>query len=80
MSYGIPSVYIASEDSELYNYCLKYKHAQCFTENQLEQAVQFIENMSSDKNEYTAFVENNLKAAENFKRGNASKFVKKYLI
>lgn len=79
MSYGIPSLYIASEDSELKNYCLKYKHAECFTENQLEQAVHFIENMSSDKNVYTELVENNLKASENFKRGNAAIFVKAYM-
>lgn len=78
MSYGIPSLYIASEDSELNNYCLKYKHAKCFTENQLEQAVDFIENISSDINDYKNLVENNLKASENFKRRNASKFVKAY--
>jgi hypothetical protein len=78
MSYGIPSLYIASKDSELNNYCLKYKHAKCFTENQLEKAVNFIENISSDKNKYNTLVENNLKASENFKRANASKFVKAY--
>ena len=80
MSYGIPSLYIASEDSELNNYCLKYKHAKCFTEDQLEQAVNFIENISSDKNKYNILVENNLKASENFKRSNSSKFVNAYIV
>jgi hypothetical protein len=79
MSYGIPSLYIASEDSELNNYCLKYKHAKCFTENQLELAVNFIENICNDKNMYNTLVQNNLKASENFKRANASKFVKAYI-
>ena len=79
MSYGIPSLYIASEDSELNNYCLKYKHAKCFTENQLELAVNFIENICNDKNMYNTLVQNNFKASENFKRANASKFVKAYI-
>ena len=79
MSYGIPSLYIASEDSELNNYCLKYKHAKCFTENQLGHAVDFIQNLISDKNMYKTLAKNSLKASGNFKRCNASKFVKKYL-
>ncbi|MDB4735898.1 glycosyltransferase family 4 protein [Akkermansiaceae bacterium] len=79
MSYGIPSLYIASQDSELNNYCSNYEHAKCFTEKQLVQAVQFIENMSSDKTEYNKLVEKNLKASENFRRSNASKFVKAYM-
>ncbi|MAD11864.1 MAG: hypothetical protein CMC04_03995 [Flavobacteriaceae bacterium] len=79
MSYGIPSLYIASEDSELNSYCLKYKHAKCFTENQLDQAVNFIENISNDKNNYNILAQNNIKASENFKRANAFKFVKAYI-
>ena len=41
--------------------------------------VEINENMSSDKNEYKTLVENNLKAAENFKRRNAAKFVETYI-
>ena len=79
MSYGIPGLYIASEDSELNTYCLKYNHAKCFTENQLDLAVDFIQNISSDKKTYNRLVKNSLIASKNFKRSNASKFVKKYL-
>ena len=79
MSYGIPSLYIASEDSELNSYCFKYKHAKCFTENQLYKAVNFIENISNDKNNYNILAQNNIKASENFKRANAFKFVKAYI-
>lgn len=79
MSYGIPALYIASEDSELNNYCLKYRHAKCFPENQLDQAVNFINNILIEKKSYNKLVENNLKASEDFKRRNASKFVIAYL-
>ena len=79
MSYGIPSLYIASKDSELNNYAQKFKHAKCFSEIELDQAIDFITEISTNKKLYKQLEENNLKAAENFKRSNASKFVKLYL-
>ena len=78
MSYGIPSLYIASEDSELNIYAQKFKHAKCFSEKELDKAVYFIENINTDKKYYSLLEGNNLKASENFKRSNASKFVKAY--
>jgi hypothetical protein len=79
MSYGIPSLYIASEDSELNNYALKFKHAKCFSEKELDKVVDFIEKINTDKIYYNQLKDNSLIAAENFRRINASKFVKAYL-
>lgn len=78
MSYGIPGLYITSEDSELNIYAQKFNHAKCFSEKELDKAVNFIENMNTDKKYYNLLEGNNLKASENFKRGNASKLVKAY--
>tara|TARA_B100000809_G_scaffold215878_1_gene221271 strand:+ start:468 stop:1613 length:1146 start_codon:yes stop_codon:yes gene_type:complete len=79
MSYGIPSLYIASEDSELNNYAKKFKHSKCFSELELDKAVSFITEISANKTFYNELARNNVKAAENFKRINAYKFVKAYL-
>ena len=78
MSYGIPSLYISSKDSELNNYAQKFKHAKCFSEMQLDQAVDFITEICANKKLYIELEENNLKAAEYFKRSNAAKFIKLY--
>jgi len=79
MSYGIPSLYIAASDSELQNYTIKFEHAKCFTENQLDKAEAFILKLNKDKVYYNTLSVNSVKASENFKRDNASKFVEKYL-
>jgi hypothetical protein len=80
MSYGIPSVYIASPDSELYIYAEKFHHAKCFSENELNKAKDFIIEMTDNKMLYKQLSDNCLKAAEQFTRANANKFVEKYLI
>src|SRR5690554_4223019 len=41
MSYGIPALYIASQDSQLHLYAEKYKHAACFTKNEKHEIVAF---------------------------------------
>ena len=79
MSLGIPSLYIASDESELFNYAKKYQHAKCFTENKLDQVVTYILKMSSDKKTYNIYVQNNLKAAQDFKLDNADRIVELYL-
>ena len=79
MSYGIPSLYIASEDSELNNYCSKYQHAKCFTEKELDKVVSFIVEINTNKKYYNQLQANSLLAAENFKRENAVKLVTQYL-
>ena len=79
MSYGIPSLYIASSDSELQNYTVKFNHGKCFTEQELEKAEKYILKLKKNKDYYNQLSENSLKAASNFKRENAAKFVDKYL-
>ncbi len=80
MSYGIPSLYIASEDSELKSYVDKFGHGDCFTESELDSAVSFIEKLSRDRDLYKLMSGNSVKAAGNFKRENAGKFVEYYLL
>ena len=79
MSYGIPSLYIASHDSELQNYANKYQHAKCFTERELDKAEAFILKLFNNKKFYKELSINSVKASGNFKRENAAKFVEKYL-
>ncbi len=75
MSFGIPSLYIASADSELKNYADKFGHAACFSEKELGAAVDFIVDLSRDKIRYDEMVEKSLAAATDFNRDNAAKFV-----
>ena len=79
MSYGIPSLYIAAEDSELKSYADKFGHAGCFSEKELDRAVDFIVRLSRDEKLYGEMSERSLAAAGNFKRDNAGKFVECYL-
>ena len=80
MSYGIPSLYIASKDSQLNEYADKYEHGSCFAKSELGEAVAFLEKASQDSSFYKKLSQNSLHAAENFKRCNADKFIEKYLI
>lgn len=79
MSYGIPSLYIAAPDSELKSYADKFNHAKCFSENNLDQAVEFILQISQDQKMYTKMSEKSQAAATHFKRNNARKFIDYYL-
>lgn len=79
MAYGIPSLYISSPDSELQLYADKFKHAKCFTDNQLNEAAEFILLLSKNPDIYKKYSQNSLKAAENFKRDNADKIVDLYI-
>jgi hypothetical protein len=79
MSYGIPSLYIAANDSELYDYSLKYRNAKCFDEQHLDEAVAFILELSRDKALYAEYGQNSLTAAEDYKRSNADQIVELYL-
>jgi glycosyltransferase involved in cell wall biosynthesis len=79
MSYGIPALYIASEDSELSSYVQNFKHGLCVSEHKLDKAVDFILQLKTDKELYRELSGNNLKAAKNFKRDNAAKFIDAYL-
>lgn len=79
ISYGIPSLYIASKDSQLNIYAEKYSHAVCFTKSETAKAVEFILNLSTDKSRQQKMQENAVAASKDFKRPNADKFIEKYL-
>lgn len=79
MSYGIPSLYISAKDSELYSYSVRYNHAGCFTENELDKAQEFILRLKTDSDYYKLLALNSLNASKNFKRENARKLVEKYI-
>lgn len=79
MSYGIPSLYIAEKDSELYEYCQAYNHGGCFTENELDDAAEFVLKLSRDEGLHKKYSENSEKAGQNYKSRNAHKLVEMYL-
>jgi hypothetical protein len=79
MSYGIPSIYIAGEDSELNTYAHKYGAAECFAEKDLAKAKEFILDLSKNKQKWDAMSGNAIATAKLFRRGNADKFVDHYL-
>jgi|TARA_B110000259_G_scaffold62639_1_gene74124 hypothetical protein len=80
MSYGIPSLYIASKDSQLYEYTKKYEHGACFSKNELKVVTEFLKNLSTNSLFYNEISSNAIKAAKNFKRENADKFIKAYTV
>lgn len=80
MSYGIPSLYIAANDSELYSYAKTFKHASCFTKSELREAADFILKLSNDLNLFNQMSKNAEAASLSFRRPNADKFVEKYLL
>jgi len=79
MSFGIPALYIATKDSELYEYCKVYKHAECFEKKEMNKIINYILSLSNNHNLYNDYAVNALKASYNFKRDNAGKIVLKYL-
>lgn len=79
MSLGIPSLYIASKDSQLAQYCAAYDHGVCFEPQQTKAAANFILELRSQNEYYKRLSENASSAAENFKRKNADLLVDKYI-
>jgi UDP-N-acetylglucosamine:LPS N-acetylglucosamine transferase len=79
MSFGIPALYIAALDSELAQYCDKYGHARCFTANQADDAAEFIRRLAADQATYELMQFRAEKAAKDFRRSNADRFVRGYL-
>jgi hypothetical protein len=72
-------LYIAGKDSELNSYTLKYQHAACYTEKELEEAKEFILKLSIDKDVWNIYSENAIITSKLFRRENADKFVADYL-
>lgn len=79
MSYGIPSLYIASKDSELMNYAIKYQHANCFSKSNFAEIEQFILDLKNNKEMYLKYAKNSVEASKDFRRTNAKKLVEKYI-
>lgn len=79
MSYGIPALYIASEDSQLHDYTEKFRHAKCVDHHSLQEAVDFILELKQNSKAWKTYSENSVKASENFKRPNADLIVDLYL-
>lgn len=79
MSYGIPSLYIASDDSQLKLYAEKYGHAACFSKNELNKIIPFLNELKNNSERYNKMSRNAEIAAEDFRRDNADRFVEKYL-
>lgn len=80
MSYGIPSLYLASSDSQLHVYAGKYSHGKCFTKSELSSAVEFLEKLSTNKDYYNELSINSENASKDFRRDNADIFVEYYLL
>jgi hypothetical protein len=79
MNLGIPSLYIASRDSELYDYASNFKHAECYQEDEIDKAVEYIVNLSVNNKLMKFYSDNALKAANSFKRENADLLVSLYM-
>lgn len=78
MSFGIPILYLASEDSELHDYSIKYFNGKLFNRLALEGAAEFIQQLASDDNLYKELSNNSALAAKNFTRINADQIVEEY--
>jgi hypothetical protein len=79
MSYGIPALYVASDDSQLHDYAIKYGHAKCVDHDHLKEAVEFILEMKGNKKLHSKYARNAEEAAKNYRRPNADKIVELYL-
>lgn len=79
MSFGIPSLYLASKESELYQYAKMYGHARCFEHSDLEEIIHFIEQLADDPETWKRYSRNAEQAAKNYRRINADRLVDQYL-
>jgi len=79
MSFGIPALYIAADDSELARYARDYGNAACFRADQLEEMGGFIRRLASGRSEHEAMMACAERAAGHFRIGNADLFVSSYL-
>jgi glycosyltransferase involved in cell wall biosynthesis len=79
MSFGIPSLYIAADDSELNDYADKYNHAVCFHKEELEEISLFISQLKNDPERHNEYSRNALQAAREYRRTNADKIVELYI-
>lgn len=78
MSFGIPSLYVASAESQLAKYAETYGHAHCIRHEQLDAIGNFICKLAAGPRLYEATRKRALRAAKDFTRSNADKFVSSY--
>ena len=79
MSYGIPALYVASDESELYDYAVKYKHAKCVRHDNLVKAINYILKLKKNEKFREDYSQNALKASKYYRRNNADNIVEYYL-
>lgn len=78
MSFGVPSLYIAGDDSELARYVERFGHAARFTADQLDEVAAFIVDLAADPARHRQMQSNAEQAAKSFRRSNAMRFVEGY--
>ncbi|QKK02927.1 MAG: glycosyltransferase family 4 protein [Pseudomonadota bacterium] len=78
MSFGVPSLYVSSPDSQLARYAEKYGHARCLSHEQLDEIVDFIIEIASQPDLRETMSERAMLAAEDFRRDNADRFATAY--
>jgi len=78
MSYGIPALYVAGNDSELYEYAQKYQNARCVSHDNLKEAVAFILELKNNSDLRKKYADKAVKASKNYRRSNADTIVKLY--
>ncbi|MBK8683466.1 MAG: hypothetical protein IPN31_16460 [Bacteroidetes bacterium] len=74
-----PCIIYYSKDSELHDYSLHFNNGKSFDSNELNQAAEFIVQLSKDSELQSLYSANALKAAQDFRRPNADKIVELYL-
>ena len=80
MSYAIPALYIAAADSELARYADSFGHAGCFAAGDLDEIDGFIRRLAGDEAMQETMQRKAAEASRNFRRGNADRFVERYVL
>lgn len=78
MAFGVPALYLSSEDSELHTYAQRHGNALCFSKGQIVEAAQAISLLSKHPERLQKMSENAIRASSEFRRINADKFVQLY--
>ena len=78
MTAAKPIIYIASKESELYDYAERYKNGKCFHSSEISKIAEFITQVAADQRQYEQLSDNSLLASKDFTRANAMKLVDHY--
>jgi glycosyltransferase involved in cell wall biosynthesis len=79
MAFGIPSLYIASPDSQLAADAVRFNHARCFSRTSIDQMASFIVDVCEDRELRSSMSMAALQASKFFGRENAKAFVNSFL-